>query len=114
MWCPHNTKVGSKMETMQETVSDVSDVLHCMKKLPTVHILDDACHFTRLKVRQSHHCIIMIIWLICSHSFIKYPEESRLSLGSERRGCFEAPSEHKEPTMGINCTEILPIGRNSV
>ena len=47
VWCPHNTKIGSKMETMQETVSDVSDVIHCMKKLPTLHILDDACHFTR-------------------------------------------------------------------
>ena len=47
VWCPHDTKIGSKLEALQESVSDVSDVLHSMKKLPTLHILDDPCHFVR-------------------------------------------------------------------
>ena len=44
-----------------------------------------------------------------SHSFLKYPLESELSLGSERRGCFEPPSENEAPTEGIDCPDILLI-----
>ena len=44
-----------------------------------------------------------------SHDFIKYPLESQLSLGVDRRGCFEPPSETEPPTKGITCTDILPI-----
>ena len=47
VWCDHDSKVGAKMETMQESVSDVSDIVHCMKKLPKLHVLDDACTFVR-------------------------------------------------------------------
>ena len=39
VWCPHNIKVASKMEARQETVSNPSDVVHSMKKLPVLHIL---------------------------------------------------------------------------
>ena len=47
MWCQHDVKVGSKMEAMQESVSDVSDIVHSMKKFPPVHCLDDPCHLVR-------------------------------------------------------------------
>lgn len=43
-WCPHDTKIGSKMETMQESVSDINDIIHCLKKFPILHIHDDSCH----------------------------------------------------------------------
>jgi hypothetical protein len=46
-WCPHQMKIGSKQETMQESVSDICDIIHCMKKLPKLHCLDDACTFVR-------------------------------------------------------------------
>ena len=35
--------------------------------------------------------------------------ESQVSLGSDRRGCFEPPSETKEPTSDIECIDIVPI-----
>ena len=44
-----------------------------------------------------------------SHSFLKYPEESQLSLGLDRRGCFEPPSETTPPNRDVNCPDILPI-----
>ena len=47
LWCPHETKIGAKMEALQESVSDVSDIIHSLKKLPTLHVLDDPCHFVR-------------------------------------------------------------------
>ena len=47
MWCQHEMKIASKLETMQESVSDVSDILHTMKKIPPVHVLDDPCHLVR-------------------------------------------------------------------
>ena len=46
-WCPHDMKVGAKLEVMQESVSDISDIIHCMKKFPKLHLLDDPCHFVR-------------------------------------------------------------------
>ena len=44
-----------------------------------------------------------------SHSFIHYPIESQVSLGTERRGCFEPPSDTTEPNSGIVCYDIVPI-----
>ena len=44
-----------------------------------------------------------------SHSFLKYPLESQISLGIDRRGCFEPPSEIIKPNRGIDCPDILPI-----
>ena len=44
-----------------------------------------------------------------SHSFIKYPIESQVSLGLDRRGCFEPPSETTPPNTEIECLDILPI-----
>ena len=46
-WCSHDFKVGAKMEVMQESVSDISDIVHCLKKLPPLHCLDDPCTFVR-------------------------------------------------------------------
>ena len=47
--------------------------------------------------------------LMFSHSFLKYPLESQISLNSERRGCFEPPSEIEDPNKDIDCPDILPI-----
>ena len=47
MYCEHLTKVGSKLMAVQESVSDPSDIIHSMKKMPVVHILDDSCTFVR-------------------------------------------------------------------
>ena len=90
MWCPHETKVGAKMEALQESVSDVSDILHSLRKLPPLHVLDDPCH-------------------LVSHSFLKYPLESQLTLNDKRRGCFENPSDKRDPQTGLDCPNILPI-----
>ena len=35
--------------------------------------------------------------------------ESQISLNSERRGCFEPPSEIEDPNKDIDCPDILPI-----
>ena len=50
----------------------------------------------------------IIIFLNLSHSFHHYPDESVVSLGSERRGCFEPPSEDKIPRTSIDCQDIIP------
>lgn len=52
----------------------------------------------------------MLIKFAFSHSFLKYPLESQFSLGLDRRGCFEPPSETEPPNTGIDCPDILPIG----
>ena len=36
--------------------------------------------------------------------------ESQISLGVDRRGCFEPPSETEPPNTAIDCPDILPIG----
>ena len=46
-WCPHDMKVGAKLEAMQESVSDISDIIHSMVKFPKLHCLDDPCTFVR-------------------------------------------------------------------
>ena len=43
LWCPHETKVGTVMQTLQESVADPCDLTHSMKKLPKLHICDDPC-----------------------------------------------------------------------
>ena len=60
-----------------------------MKKRPLVHIMDDSCNY----VRYYEH---------------KYPEEGKLAYGS-KRGCFEAPSDSKKPSGGLDCPDILPL-----
>ena len=81
--CPHLFKLASKMEVIQESVSDPSNICHSFKKRPICVVCDDACTLT-------------------DYEFIHYPEESETCLGS-RRGCFEAPSDSKEPSRDIEC-----------
>ena len=45
---------------------------------------------------------------IFSHSFLCYPLESQISLGSDRRGCFKPPVDDKLPTSDIDCLDIVP------
>ena len=47
MFCEHGTKVGSKLHPVQESVSDVSNILRSMKKYPVGHIMDDSCTYRR-------------------------------------------------------------------
>ena len=47
LWCQHETKIGSVMQTLQESVTDPSDLVHSMKKLPKVHLCDDSCTLGR-------------------------------------------------------------------
>ena len=47
--------------------------------------------------------------IIFSHSFLKFPLESQISLGVDLRGCFEPPSETVLPKTNIDCQDILPI-----
>ena len=42
------------------------------------------------------------------HARLRYPEHSRQAFG-EKGGCFEAPSEEKEPSKNISCPDILPL-----
>ena len=46
-WCPHETKVGSKIMPVQESAADSSNILHSLEWLPTLHLCDDACHVVR-------------------------------------------------------------------
>ena len=39
----NDSEVSSKLEALQESVSDFSDRVLCLKKLPILHILDDPC-----------------------------------------------------------------------
>ena len=50
-----------------------------------------------------------LILLFFSHSLIHYPIETQLSIGIERRGCFEPPSDTSEPNSDIVCLDIVPI-----
>ena len=47
MYCEHLTKVASKFMPVQESVSDPSDIIHSLKKMPVVHLMDDPCTFVR-------------------------------------------------------------------
>ena len=59
----------------------------------------------------NNHLISLIV--LFSHSFHHYPHESSVSLGSERRGCFEPPSEDKQPTKDIDCQDIVPTEKQN-
>ena len=37
-----------------------------------------------------------------------YRLESQISLGTERRGCFEPPSDDYPPNYNVECPDILP------
>ena len=62
---------------------DPSNIVHSLKKRPILHILDDPCTLSEFER-------------------IHYPADSDVCLG-ERKGCFEKPSEHVDPTIGIDC-----------
>ena len=74
-------KIAKVYVVIQETVSDVSDCLHTMKKLPMGLFMDDPCHFI-------------------THELHNNPVEAELCYGRERRGCFESPSEFRKPKVG--------------
>ena len=88
-FCPHLFKLASKMEVIQESVSDPSDIIHSMKKRPILIVCDDACTLADFE---------------CAH----YPEDSARCLG-DRKGCFEVPSETRKPRHGIDCKDLDPI-----
>ena len=119
MWCPHQTKVGSIMQTLKESVTDPCDLIHCMKKLPKLHICDDACTLGRgvggnepVSFVFRSNFLLFIIFFSVSHMFLRYPEESATTLG-DRRGCFEPPSA-KNPPSNVVCHDILPINRQKI
>ena len=82
-FCPHLFKICSKMETVQESVSDPSNIIHSMKTRPILHICDDAC-------------------TLAEYELVHYPESSELCFGG-RKGCFETPEEGREPVSNIDC-----------
>ena len=51
--------------------------------------------------------LILKVSLSVAHTFIHYPEESQISLGAKRKGCFEPPSD--EPPRIVNIPDILPL-----
>ena len=81
--CPHLFKLCSKMESIQESVADPSDIMHSFKKRPICLVCDDAC--TLVEYELAH-----------------YPDDSERCLGT-RKGCFEEPSELCKPTDKIDC-----------
>ena len=88
VFCEHLFKIASKVQSLQESVSDPSDVVQSMKKMPKVHILDDSCNYVRYRIQ-------------------KYPEQSAVAFGT-LKGCFELPST-KKPSGSIDCPDILPL-----
>ena len=81
--CPHLFKLASKMEVIQESVGDPSNIMHSFNKRPICLVCDDPC-------------------TLSAYEFAHYPEESELCLG-ERKGCFEVPSESHRPSKDIDC-----------
>ena len=81
--CPHLFKLCSKMETIQESVADPSNILHSFKKRPICVVCDDAC-------------------TLAEYEMLHYPEDSERCLG-DRKGCFQKPDEHIMPSLGIDC-----------
>ena len=81
--CPHLFKIASKMETVQESVSDPSNIIHSMKSRPILHICDDPC-------------------TLVEYEAVHYPEDSATCF-SGRKGCFEAPRQGHKPTSNIDC-----------
>ena len=75
---------------LQETVSDVSDCVHSMKKLPIVLIMDDPCQYI-------------------THQFTHYPVEAEEAYGSLRRGCFETVSEYVKPKGDLDKPALTHI-----
>ena len=51
----NNTEVGSKLVALEESVRDVSDLLYCLKKLPTLHIVDDPCQLPKKNVDSTEN-----------------------------------------------------------
>ena len=42
------------------------------------------------------------------HSFLRYPEESKVAYG-EKQGCFEKPDGSRTPRKNIDCPQITPL-----
>lgn len=40
---------------------------------------------------------------------LRYPAIAELAYGHERRGCFENPSNNRQPKDGIQCPDIVPV-----
>lgn len=93
MFCEHKIKVGAKMMTIQETVSDPYDILNSLVKYPPVHLLDDACTYVR-------------------HSLTVDKVKGELAFGATH-GCFEKPDMNKEPTKDVNCPALEPLSLSS-
>ena len=71
------------MESVQESVSDPSNIIHSMKKRPVLHVCDDPC-------------------TLVEYELVHYPEDSDICF-SGRKGCFETPKEGHEPLCNIDC-----------
>lgn len=69
-YCPHLFKIGTKVEAIQESVADPSNLIHSMKKRPVLHICDDPC--TLVEYERAH-----------------YPADSMLCLGDRKGGLFQ-------------------------
>ena len=81
------------MQACQESVSDPTDLLFSMKKLPILAICDDPC-------------------TLIQHIGHRFPTEAKLAYG-ETQGCFEKPSMTKPPTKNLPCPDILPLAHSS-
>ena len=71
-------------------------------------IMDDPCTFVSHSLQRLVNIIIIVLtemWIF----FCRYPTIAELAYGSDRRGCFQIPSEDEDPTSGIDCPDILPI-----
>jgi len=90
MYCSHLFKLGAKLQACQESVSDPSDLVFSLLKLPILMICDDPC-------------------TLVSHSLVKNPSVAEPAYGSNRRGCFEDPDDTKDPSSNIDCPDILPV-----
>ena len=90
--CPHRFKIASKMQSVQESVSDPSNIIHSLVKRPILHICDGACTSVEFE-------------------FVHYPKESELCFG-DRKGCFQIPVPGEKPTRNIDCKVSENKGHN--
>ena len=74
-------------------MSDPTDILFSLKKLPILTICDDSC-------------------TLLQHVEHRFPTEAKLAFG-ETKGCFEKPSNAKLPNTDIDCPEILPLAHQT-
>ena len=77
------------MMPVQESVSDAYDIINSLKKVPVVHIMDDSCTYVRHSISSDK--------IMGDQAFGK------------SHGCFEMPSEDKEPSTDVDCPAIEPL-----